>query len=49
MDTYDQELKHKIDAWVREQLTTSPEWAPERYASIQRHLEGHDSSAEHDE
>lgn len=26
MDTYDQELKQKVDAWVREQLTASPEW-----------------------
>ncbi|MGW2840633.1 hypothetical protein ACWCWD_22920 [Streptomyces sp. NPDC001493] len=48
MDTYDQELKHKIDAWVREQLTASPEWEPERYTTIRQHLEGDAPSRESD-
>ncbi|WP_187645830.1 hypothetical protein [Streptomyces sp. TRM49041] len=40
MDTYDEGLHHKIDAWVREQLTASPEWEPEQYITIRQHLEG---------
>lgn len=48
MDTYDQELKHKVNAWVREQLTASPEWGPEQYVAIRQHLEGPNSSAERD-
>lgn len=40
MDTYDEELRREVEAWVREQLTASPEWAPEQYTSIRQHLEG---------
>ncbi|MFF8499592.1 hypothetical protein ACF07L_02890 [Streptomyces anulatus] len=46
MDTYDEELNRKIDAWVREQLTASPDWNPEQNIAIRRHLESPDSSAE---
>ncbi|MGW0860706.1 hypothetical protein [Streptomyces sp. NPDC002690] len=46
MDTYDHELKRKIDAWVREQLTASPEWEPERYITIRQHLEADAPSQE---
>ncbi len=46
MDAYDQELKHKIDAWVREELTASPDWEPEQYITIRQHLEGDASSQE---
>jgi hypothetical protein len=48
MDTYDEELGHKIDVWVRVQLTASPEWAPEQYISIRQHLEGETSSTQRD-
>lgn len=40
MDTYDEELGKSIDAWVEAELAASPEWAPEKYASIRQHLEG---------
>ncbi|MCH0560725.1 MULTISPECIES: hypothetical protein [Streptomyces] len=40
MDTYDEDLTHKIDAWVQDQLKASPEWPPEQYISIRQHLEG---------
>ncbi|MFJ6619592.1 hypothetical protein ACIQOW_18680 [Kitasatospora sp. NPDC091335] len=39
MDTYDEELGRSIDAWVEAELAASPEWGPERYASIRQRLE----------
>ncbi|MER5974510.1 hypothetical protein ABT112_33220 [Streptomyces sp. NPDC002055] len=49
MDTCDEELNHKIDAWVREQLAASPEWEPEQYVTIRQHLEGSSPAAGTDE
>ncbi|WP_405018037.1 hypothetical protein OHV05_14615 [Kitasatospora sp. NBC_00070] len=40
MDTYDEELGKNIDAWVEAELAASPEWGPEKYASIRQRLEG---------
>ncbi|MFF5106061.1 hypothetical protein [Streptomyces sp. NPDC000134] len=39
MDTYDEELTTSIDAWVEAELAASPEWGPEKYATIRQHLE----------
>lgn len=38
MDTYDERLGKDMDAWVEAQRAASPEWAPEQYAGIRRHL-----------
>jgi hypothetical protein len=48
MDTYDEVLGRKIDAWVEDQLKVSPEWTPECYASIRQHLDGDSPAAEAD-
>ncbi|WP_197084641.1 hypothetical protein [Saccharothrix sp. ST-888] len=40
MNAYDERLGRDIDAWVEDQLATSPEWAPEQYVSIRQQLEG---------
>ncbi|MFE2760398.1 hypothetical protein [Streptomyces halstedii] len=40
MSTYDEELNASIDAWVEAELAASPEWGPEKYATIRQHLEG---------
>ncbi|MEU3048818.1 hypothetical protein ABZ705_20305 [Streptomyces sp. NPDC006984] len=39
MDTYDEELNASIDAWVEAELAASPEWGPEKYATIRQRLE----------
>ncbi|MFF9789829.1 hypothetical protein [Streptomyces bacillaris] len=40
MDTYDEQLVASIDAWVEAELAASPEWGPEKYATIRQLLEG---------
>ncbi|MFD0071767.1 hypothetical protein ACFVIY_04940 [Streptomyces sp. NPDC127166] len=40
MDTYDEQLDASIDAWVEAELDASPEWGPEKYATIRQLLEG---------
>ncbi|MFJ3749131.1 MULTISPECIES: hypothetical protein [Streptomyces] len=40
MDTYDENLNASIDAWVEAELAASPEWGPEKIASIRQCLEG---------
>ncbi|MFE0580723.1 hypothetical protein [Streptomyces sp. NPDC058874] len=45
MSTYDEELNTSIDAWVEAELAASPEWGPERYASIRQRLEDSAPSA----
>ncbi|MFF4853851.1 hypothetical protein ACFY2N_03035 [Streptomyces rubiginosohelvolus] len=40
MDTYDEQLVASIDAWVEAELAASPEWGPEKYATIHQLLEG---------
>ncbi|MFQ6853404.1 hypothetical protein AAIB46_21240 [Streptomyces sp. 35M1] len=40
MDTYDEDLDASIDAWVEAELAASPEWGPEKVASIRQYLEG---------
>ncbi|MFE7807127.1 hypothetical protein ACFU51_21135 [Streptomyces sp. NPDC057430] len=40
MDTYDEDLNASIDAWVEAELAASPEWGPEKIASIRQYLEG---------
>lgn len=49
MDTYDEGLGKNKDAWVEAELAASPEWGPERYASIRQHLEGSAPAATADE
>ncbi|MFC5665326.1 hypothetical protein ACFP3U_20380 [Kitasatospora misakiensis] len=49
MDTYDEELGKNIDAWVEAELAASPEWGPEKYASIRQRLEGSTSAVAADE
>lgn len=40
VDTYDEDLNASIDAWVEAELAASPEWGPEKIASIRQCLEG---------
>lgn len=40
VDSYDEDLNASIDAWVEAELAASPEWGPEKIASIRQYLEG---------
>ncbi|SCD46495.1 hypothetical protein [Streptomyces sp. DvalAA-19] len=40
MDTYDEQLDASIDAWVEAEIAASPDWGPEKYATIRQCPEG---------